>query len=138
MSIESTSETMRRYWEDDDLSAIAEDAVYTETWSGRQWVGREKVSELLDWFYGRTLDVTPEAVNRIVGDGQAAVEVRLKGRHIGEFEGIPATNREIDVPLCVVYDLENDQIKRARIYLQVLPLLQQIGALPAGQATPGR
>jgi hypothetical protein len=138
MSIESTRETMRRYWEDDDLSAVAEDAVYTETWSGRQWVGREKVGELLGWFYGRTFKVTPEGVNKIVGDGQAAVELRLKGHHTGEFEGIPATNREIDVPLCVVYDLENDQIKRARIYLQALLLLQQIGAIPAGLATPSR
>jgi steroid delta-isomerase-like uncharacterized protein len=136
MSIESTREAMRRYWEDDDLSVVAEDAVYTETWSGRQWSGREKVVELLDWFYGRTFKVTPEGVNKIVGDGQAATEVRLKGRHIGDFEGIPATDREIDVPLCVVYDLENDQIKRARIYLQVLPLLRQIGATP-GQTRTG-
>ena len=137
MSIESTREAMRRYWEDDDLSVVAEDAVYTETWSGRQWVGRENVAELLDWFYGRTFKVTPEGVNRIVGDGQAAIEARLKGRHIGQFEGIPAASREIDVPLCVVYDLENDQIKRARIYLQALVLLRQIGAIPGSQAPPG-
>jgi hypothetical protein len=48
-------------------------------------------------------------------------------RHIGDFEGIAATNREIDVPICVVYELESDQIKRVRVFLQVAVLWEQLG-----------
>jgi limonene-1,2-epoxide hydrolase len=40
---------------------------------------------------------------------------------------VAATGRDVDVPLCVVYDVANGQITRARIYLQVNVLMQQIG-----------
>jgi hypothetical protein len=29
------------------------------------------------------------------------------------------TGKDVRVPLCVVYDLENDQIKRRRVYLRL-------------------
>lgn len=49
------------------------------------------------------------------------------GKQIGEFAGIPATGKDISVPVCVVYDVENEQIKRARSYLEMPVLLQQLG-----------
>jgi predicted ester cyclase len=55
------------------------------------------------------------------------------GKHIGEFAGIPATGKEFRVPLCVVYDLKDDLIKRARIYFEMPALLAQLGI----QMTPG-
>ena len=33
----------------------------------------------------------------------------------GEFAGITATGRAVRVPLCVVYDLDNDRIKRGSL-----------------------
>jgi len=33
----------------------------------------------------------------------------------------------VRVPICVVYDLENDQIKRGRVYFEMPALLQQLG-----------
>ena len=49
------------------------------------------------------------------------------GKHIGEFAGIRATGKDISVPVCVVYDVENEQIKRAHSYLEMPVLLQQLG-----------
>jgi predicted ester cyclase len=49
----------------------------------------------------------------------------------GEFAGIPATGKNVSVPLCVVYDLENDQIKRGRVYFEMPALMQQLGVTPA-------
>ena len=48
------------------------------------------------------------------------------GTHIGEFAGIPATGRRVRVPLCVIYDLEADRIKRARVYLEMPVLMRQL------------
>jgi predicted ester cyclase len=49
------------------------------------------------------------------------------GKHTGEYAGIPVTGKGFRVPLCVVYDVEEDQIRRARIYLEVPALMAQLG-----------
>ena len=49
------------------------------------------------------------------------------GKHIGEFAGIPATGKDVRVPMCVSYDVENGQIQRARVYFLVASLMQQLG-----------
>jgi len=54
------------------------------------------------------------------------LEARVQGRHTGVFAGIPATGRDVDVPLCVTYDVRDGLISRARIYLLVNVLLAQI------------
>jgi predicted ester cyclase len=59
------------------------------------------------------------------------VEGDFVGKHIGEFAGIPATGKDVRVPICVVYDLENDQIKRGRVYFEMPALMQQLGLSPA-------
>jgi steroid delta-isomerase-like uncharacterized protein len=119
---------MGRYWDDDDLSVVAEDAVYTLTHSGREIRGREEVKRFLEDFYTRAFEAKFKVANRIIDDGRAVLEGRFIGRQIGEFEGIAATNREIDVPICVVYELEDDQIKRVRVFLQAIVLRKQLGA----------
>jgi hypothetical protein len=65
--------------------------------------------------------------NTIFADSKAVLEADFVGKHIGEFADIPATNKQVRVPLCVVYDLENDQIKRGRVYFEMPVLLQQLG-----------
>lgn len=67
----------------------------------------------------------------LFGEQNAMSEGDFVGKHIGEFAGIPATGKDVRVPLCVVYDLENDQIKRGRAYFEMPALLQQLG-VPMG------
>jgi predicted ester cyclase len=54
------------------------------------------------------------------------MEFNFRGKHIGEFAGIAPSNKEISVPICVVYDLENGLIKKARIYLMSDVLMKQL------------
>ena len=74
-----------------------------------------------------TFDATAETTNIIFADGQVALEGYVVGTHTGEFAGIPATGREIRVPIAVLYDVEEEKIKRARIYFEVPVLMQQLG-----------
>jgi predicted ester cyclase len=53
------------------------------------------------------------------------------GTHVGAFAGIEATGRQVRVPLCVVYDLEEGRIVRGRVYLEIPVLMKQLGAVPA-------
>ena len=129
MSVDSTREVITRYVESQhsDLSMMADDVVFTNMATGDEHRGPDGVSEMLQYVYHTAFDARAESRNMIFADGKAVLEADFTGRHIGEFAGIPATNKEVRVPLCVVYDLENDQIKRGRVYFEIPALMQQIG-----------
>ena len=129
MSISSTSKTMRQYWDSghSDVSMMAEDVVFTMMADGSEYRGPEGVRQMLHYFYHVAFDADAETTNEVVSDGLAAIEAEVVGTHIGEFAGIPATGKDFRVPLCVTYDLENDLIKRARIYFEIPQLMAQLG-----------
>jgi len=134
MSIESTRETMMRYFnsEHGDVSMMANDVVFTIMATGQEHQTPEGVMGMLNYFYHIAFDATATAVTVLFGESNAMVEGDFIGKHIGEFAGIPATGKDVKVPLCVVYDLENDQIKRGRVYFEMPALMQQLGLNPAG------
>ena len=81
---------------------------------------------MLHYFYHVAFDAEAEVTNEIVADGKAVWEGDVVGKHIGEFAGIPATGKAFRVPICVVYDVEDAQIKRARIYFEMPALMMQL------------
>ena len=129
MSIESTQETMSRYFssEHGNVSMMADDVVFTIMATGQENHGRDGVQGMLNYFYHIAFDATATTRVALFGENNAVVEGDFVGKHIGEFAGIPATGKDVRVPLCVVYDLENDQIKQGRVYFEMPALLQQLG-----------
>jgi len=129
MSIEGTRETMLRYFnsEHSDVSGMAEDVVFTVMATGAEHRGREGVTAMLNYFYHVAFAAT--ATNRVMlfGETNAMVEGEFVGKHIGEFAGIPPTGKDVRVPLCIVYDLDHDQIQRGRVYFEMPVLLRQLG-----------
>ena len=128
MTVERTREVMTRYLDSQhsDLSMMAEDVVFTNMATGEEHRGVEGVRKMLDHVYHEAFDATAETRNRIYAENRAVLEGEFVGTHIGSFAGIPATRREVRVPLCVVYDLENGKISRGRVYMQVPVLLRQL------------
>ena len=129
MSIESTRQTMLQYFNSDhsDISMMAGDVVFTIMATGQEHQGPEAVLGMLNYFYHVAFDATADTRLTLFGENNAMVEGSFIGKHIGEFAGIPATGKAVNVPICVVYDLENDQITRGRIYFEMPALLQQLG-----------
>ncbi len=115
MSVEQTREVLESYWREHDPLHVAEDAVFVMLPTGEEIRGRDAIAEHLHGFYHVTLDAHAEIVNSIFADGQGVLEAVVVGKHIGDFAGLPATGRDIRVPLCVCYDVRGDQIQRARI-----------------------
>lgn len=133
MSVDRTREVMSRYWDSDhrDVSMMADDVVFQHMATGDEHRGPDGVLLMLDYMYRQAFDARAEVRSRICGDDQAVLEAEFVGRHIGEFAGIPATGRSVRVPLCVVYDLEADKIKRGRVYIELPVLMRQLGKAPA-------
>ena len=136
MSIERTRQVMNRYWESDqkDVSMMAEDVVFTHMATGDEHRGPDAIRRMLDYLYRQAFNASAEIRTRMCTEDQALLEGYFVGTHTGEFAGIPATGREVRVPLCVIYDLENDQIKRARVYFELPVLWRQLGRTPEAAA----
>src|SRR5829696_5275471 len=129
MSTDRTREAMNRYWDSQhqDLSMMAEDVVFTHMATGDEHHGPDAIRGMLNYMYHQAFDARAEERSRIIAENQAVVEGDFVGKHIGEFAGIPATGRQVRVPLCVVYDLEDGLIRRARVYLEMPVLMRQLG-----------
>lgn len=109
-----------------DVKYVAEDVHYRDLGSGQEYRGREEVAAMLHYLYHVAFDAKAEITNKIITEKKAMFEANFKGRHIGEFAGIPATNKEVSVPVCVSYDIEDGFIKRARIYFLGDVLMKQL------------
>jgi steroid delta-isomerase-like uncharacterized protein len=129
MSIEGTRETMLRYFNSghSDVRAMADDVVFTIMATGAEHRGREGVTAMLSYFYHVAFDATAETRVTLFGETNAMVEGDFVGKHIGEFAGIPPTGKDVRVPLCVVYDLDHNKIRRGRVYFEMPVLLRQLG-----------
>ena len=112
---------------------MADDVVFTMMATGEETKTPAGVLAMLHHFYHVAFDATADIKNTVFADGKSLVEGDIIGKHIGEFAGIPATNKDFRVPICVVYDLENDQIKRGRIYFELPVLMQQLGVASASE-----
>jgi len=129
MSLESTRNTVQRYLnaQHGDVSMLAEDVVFTTMATGQETMGREAVLGMMNYLYHVAFDATAVPWVTLFGDSNAVLEGSFVGRHIGEFNGIPATGKAVNVPMCIVYSLENELIKSAHIYFEIPVLLQQLG-----------
>ena len=127
-SIQSTRNTLESYWREHDPKYVAEDAVFTMLPTGEEMRGRKTIDEHLIAFYHGSLTANAEVVSSVFSENKGLLEALVVGKHTGDFAGIPATGRDVRVPLAVAYDMENGLIKKARIYLMLNVLINQITA----------
>ena len=122
-----TQQNILDYFKTRDLKYVAEDAVYRNLSTGEVYTGKADIGAMLHFMYHVAFDANGEVRNAIITEDKAVVEAYFKGRHIGEVAGIKATNKEVDVPMCVSYDLKDGLIKEARIYFLGEVLMNQLG-----------
>jgi steroid delta-isomerase-like uncharacterized protein len=119
MSAEATSETMRSYLDallsrGDFAGYFTDDVTWAIIGTEQTMQGREPVRDFLTWMHTQAFNAHPKVKTLIVDDGQAVLEADFVGTHTGEFLGMPATGKSVQVPYCVVYDLRDDKIAALR------------------------
>lgn len=119
-------QNMQAYFETHDVQYVTEDAVFINMATGEKTHGRKAIGEMLQYIYHVAFNAQADFTNTIVTEDKAMVEGYFKGKHTGEFAGMQATNKEVNVPLCVTYKLENGLIKEAHIYMLGDVLMQQL------------
>jgi steroid delta-isomerase-like uncharacterized protein len=132
MSVETTSQTMRSCLEaflalGDFADYYTDDLTWTTVGTGQELQGRQPVRDFLIWMHTQAFDAHPKVKTLVVGDGQAALEADFIGTHTGEFLGIPPTGKSVQVPYCVIYDLQDGRIAALRAYIPMDLFAQQLG-----------
>ena len=126
-ALQVAEKNMLDYFATHDLRYIAEDAVFRNMSTGETYRGRAEIGGMLHYFYRVAFDARAETTGHFIGENTAMVEGFIRGKHTGEFAGIPATGKEINVPMCVTYQLKDGLVQKAHIYLMNDVLLRQLG-----------
>ena len=121
-----SKKNVEAYLASHDVKYCTEDAVYTHLNTGDQYKGRDEIAGMLHYIYHVAFDARADIKNVIVTEDKAMFEADFIGKHIGEFGGLQPTNREVNVPVTVVYDLEDGFIKKARIYMLLDVMMKQL------------
>ncbi|MCW5850774.1 MAG: ester cyclase [Anaerolineae bacterium] len=67
----------------------------------------------------------------IIAEGdKVVVRATMRATHLGEFFGVPATGKEVTMPLIIIYRIADGQIVEHWIQMDVFGLMQQLGAIP--------
>ena len=131
MSVEATADTMRSYLDallarGDFADYFTDDVTWTTIGTDQTMQGREAVRDFLVCMHTQAFDARLRVKTLVVGDGQAVLEADLVGTHTGEFLGMAATGKSVQVPYCVVYDLRDDKIAALRAYIPMDLFAQQL------------
>ncbi len=73
--------------------------------------------------------------DEMIAEGnRVVIRARLKGRHEGEFNGIPPTFKQVEFPFVVCYTIENNMITDHWLIADQAVLMEQLG-VATGQAS---
>ena len=97
-----------------------------------QGPGLEGLKETLTHLRRAFPDAQWHVEEQIAEDNNVLTRFLWSGTHQGEFLGIPATNRAIQVWGMVIDRFEGQKVKSTRILMDTMGMMQQLGAIPAG------
>lgn len=119
-------------------ACLSDDVVYEETGTGRRMTGADEYVHLCQGWKQAFSDVAGTIQRSATNDTVAALEIVWEGTHTGPLVGpggtIPPTGRRSPVQATMWFETDGARVKRVRHHLDMMGLLQAIGALaqPAG------
>lgn len=121
------------------LRTFGETAQYDDEAWGEQYRGRDGVR----LFYAQLLKALPDleidVQSRHVAEDAVLVEVIIRGTHLAEWRGLPATGRRVQFALCGVYTFDADnRLAGEKIYYDRATVLRQLGVFHEPQSVLGQ
>ncbi|HEX3753432.1 MAG TPA: ester cyclase [Rhizomicrobium sp.] len=121
------------------LRTFGSSACYDDEAWGEHYEGRNDVR----LFYEQILHALPDMEIQVrrqhVSDEAILVETVVRGTHLGEWRGLPATGRRVEFALCGVYTFDGDDLLAGeRIYYDWASVLRQLGVFHEPHRLPGR
>jgi steroid delta-isomerase-like uncharacterized protein len=85
------------------LQTFGSTARYDDEAWGEHYQGEDGVRKFYEQLMRALPDLEIELVRRHVTDDAVLLEVMIRGTHLGDWRGLPATGRRVEIPLCGVY-----------------------------------
>lgn len=105
---------------------LADDITLKFMGTDMEIAGIEGVRQFIDLVHQEAFRTDIQVKKVAYSENTALLELDFRGTHIGEFQGVSATDREVSVPYAAAYDLERDKIKALRLYFPLELLMSQI------------
>jgi steroid delta-isomerase-like uncharacterized protein len=108
--------------------SLADEVSLEDLAQNRAYHGRAAVEALLRAFFVEGFSEARTEVRTMLVDERAAMlEFTFHGRQNGPFLGIPVTGQEVAVPMVVVCQIGDGQIRQATLYYDAGSFLRQLG-----------
>ena len=120
---------------EETLATLHPECIFEDVTLGLEYRGREGAGTYYrTWWDAFSIEVRGIA-RHWTTEGNMIAETRYVGRHTGDFFGVPATGRDIDLRLAVVIRFRDGLMLGERFYYDLASLLSQLGVerLPALQ-----
>ncbi|MCU1302323.1 MAG: hypothetical protein JWQ87_2607 [Candidatus Sulfotelmatobacter sp.] len=121
------------------LHTFGDTARYDDEAWGEHYQGGDGVRLFYEQLMRALPDLQIEVQRRHVTDDAVVLEVTIRGTHLGEWRGLPATGRRVEIPLCGVYTFDSDdRLAGEKIYYDRGTVLRQLGVFHEPQSVVGR
>ena len=109
------------------LDTLCDDPIYKIMATSATFKGRDQVTQFYTGLFEGVPDATFELINAFVGEEGVVEESILRGTQRGTLFIIPATGREIALPMTIVFPILNGCIMGERLYFDLATLARQLG-----------
>ncbi len=121
------------------LRTFGDSAQYNDEAWGEHYQGGNGVRLFYEQLMKALPDLEIEVKRRHVTDDAILLEVMIRGTHLGEWRGLPATGRRVEIPLCGVYTFDaEDRLAGEKIYYDRATVLRQLGVFHEPQSVLGQ
>jgi steroid delta-isomerase-like uncharacterized protein len=123
------------YWSAHDMERLlplfTDDVVYEDVTMGVVNRGIAELRAFGEGFFSGFPDVTFELQSAFASGTTGGAEWVMRGTHIGNLPGMPATGKRIEVRGASIFDFMGDRIRRCSDYWDMATLLKQLGLMPS-------
>ena len=136
MSNEDVKALLRRWtdaWNEhdpDSAAALLKENYVRHDTNGPDVIGPAGAKMFLRGIFDAFPDLRLEVTALIAENHLVAVRYTVTGTHTGEFNGIPPSGRNVDFQAHDWFSVDDGKISEQWVIIDVLGLLQQIGAIP--------
>ncbi len=95
----------------------------------REYTTDEKLIEHIIFFEGTFPKYELFIDEMVAEDNKILVRGRCTGIHLGEFNGVPPTNKEMDLPFVIRYTISNGIIEDHWLIADQMILMKQLGII---------